>query len=304
MTRRDRIALTVVVAVAALAAYWFLLLAPKRDEAAAVQGQLTQQQQRLQTAQSDLSASQAARASYAANYTAVAQLGKAVPADDDVPSLVYQLDSTAGSSSVNFQSIKLDSSGTPTPLPAPASPPAAGSSGSAASSGSSSAGGSATSGGAATSSGSTTAAGSSPTSSSSAPTTTAAAPTQAATASLPPGAVVGPAGLATMPFTFSFDGNFSHLSDFFGRLERFISADRRGVAATGRLLTINGVSLTFGSTGYPHLTASVSATAYLLPASEGLLNGASPGGPTQGGGQPVSSSGGTPSTAPATVTAP
>lgn len=274
MTRRDRVALTVVAVAVALAAYWFLLFAPKREEAARLQGQVAQQRQRLQTAEANLAASQAARSSYAANYTAVARLGKAVPADDDVPSLVYQLDSSANASTVDFQSIKLEG-GSPGSTPAPAAPipPPSGSSS-----------------GASTASTPTSATPGAP-----------AAPTQAATAALPPGAVVGPAGLATMPFTFAFNGSFRQLSDFFGRVQRYIDADARRVTATGRLLTLNSISLTFSGRGYPHLKANVSATAYLLPASEGLLNGASPTAPPQGAAQPASSPGSASPTTPATV---
>jgi len=129
-----------------------------------------------------------------------------------------------------------------------------------------------------------------------------AAPTQAATAALPPGAVVGPAGIATMPLDFTFDGSFSRLSDFFGRLDGFIQARPAGVDARGRLLTINAFAMEFGSKGYPQLKATVNATAYLLPASEGLLAGASPAAPAQGGAQPVANPAPANPTAPATVT--
>lgn len=270
MTGRDRIALFVVVSVVSVVAFWFLALAPKRKEAAALGVQVTEQQQRLATAQSSLAASEAARSSYAANYTTVARLGKAVPADDDIPSLVYQLDRAANGVGVNFQVIKLTggvSGGAPAPAPAAPAPPASGGSGAQPAS-----------------------------------TTTPAAPTQAATAALPPGAVVGPAGIATMPLEFTFDGSFPQLSNYFGRLEAFIRARSNGVDARGRLLTINAIGLEFGSKGYPHLKATVNATAYLLPASEGLLAGASPSAPAQSGAQPVANTAPANPTAPATVT--
>ena len=89
MTQRDRIVIGVVALVVAVAGYWMLALKPKRDQAAKLGKQLDQAHQRLDQAQSDLRAGQAARAGYAANYAAVARLGKAVPSDDDVPSLVY-----------------------------------------------------------------------------------------------------------------------------------------------------------------------------------------------------------------------
>lgn len=237
MTQRDRIALTVVIVAALLAGFWFLLMAPQRDKASKLGTQLTQQRQRLATARSDEAASRAAHAQYARNYASVAQLGKAVPADDQVPSLVYQLSSTAASAGVQFQSIKLQSAGSGAAAPPTASP---------------------------------------------------ASPTQAATASLPPGAVVGPAGFPTMPFSFTFEGSFFRLSDFFARVEGLIQSRKRGLSVRGRLLTIDGLALTAGPQGFPTMKASVAATAYLLPAEQGLTNGATPTAPPASGAQPVS----------------
>src|SRR4029453_5945066 len=76
-----------------------------------------------------------------------------------------------------------------------------------------------------------------------------AAPTQAATAALPPGAVVGPAGLSTMPFSFSFEGSFFLLADFFTRIDRYIKPRRSSVDVRGRLLLINGISLNAAGSG-------------------------------------------------------
>jgi hypothetical protein len=99
-------------------------------------------------------------------------------------------------------------------------------------------------------------------------------------AQLPPGASVGPAGFPTMPFTFTFQGNFFHLSSFFARLQRFVTATARGIQVRGRLMTLNAISLGPGAGGFPRIVATISATTYLLPAGQGLTAGATPAGPS------------------------
>ena len=90
---------------------------------------------------------------------------------------------------------------------------------------------------------------------------------------------MGPAGFPVEPFTFTFRGDFFHLSDFFGRLERFVVATNKQVSVSGRLMTLNAISLGPGPQGFPQITASIAATTYLVPAAQGLLNGATPAGP-------------------------
>jgi hypothetical protein len=292
VTTRDRIALTVVIAAVLVGGFWFLVLGPQRSKASKLGSQLNKEQQRLTSAQSDVAQSRAARAEYSRNYATVARLGKAVPTSDDVPSLVYQLSSTAQATGVDFRTIKLqNASSGAAAAPASATPapsPGKGSTSSAPASGSSGASGSTPAAG---SNGSTPAAGSS----GSAP----ASATQAATATLPPGAVVGPAGFPTMPFSFTFEGSFFKLSTFFSRLESQIQSSRGRLSVRGRLLTIDGLSLTASGQGFPHMKAAVAATAYLLPADEGLTNGATPSTPPAGSSQPVKSTTTTGATPPA-----
>lgn len=128
MTRRDGIVVAVIVALALVAGYWLLLLAPKRQEAAALGTQLSQETQRLQTAQTAIASGLAARRSYGSNYAAVAQLGEAVPSDDNVPSLVYQLDAAARAAHVDFRAVKLaqGAGGAATSAPKPSTSPSPG----------------------------------------------------------------------------------------------------------------------------------------------------------------------------------
>jgi hypothetical protein len=303
VTARDKIIIGVVAGFVAIAAYWLLLLSPERKKADDLNKQVAAQHQTLQQAEADATASQAARASYAADYATVARLGKAVPIDDDVPSLVYELQSASSHAGVDFRAIRVAAGGAagaaPTPTPAPSTPPAGGSGGSAGGSKSTppASGGKGTTtapttgqpaakGAPATGAGSSGAASSGSTASgaskggASAPAASAPA-TQAAAAGLPPGATVGPAGLVTMPFTFTFEGDFFHLSDFFRKLERFIQSSPSRLQVNGRLLTVDGISLSASQGGFRHVKADVVATAYLLPDAQGLMGGATPTGPAQ-----------------------
>lgn len=107
MTGRDRIVLIVVGVFATLAAFWFLAISPKRQDAGDLNTQIGAAQTRLQTAQASASVAEAAKVKYSSDYATVARLGKAVPVDDDMPSLVYQLEQTAKANKIDFRSIKL-----------------------------------------------------------------------------------------------------------------------------------------------------------------------------------------------------
>jgi Tfp pilus assembly protein PilO len=104
MSQRDRTIITVVVAAAILGAFYFLALAPKRSESADLQ--------------TKIEAAQAAKSQYATNYATVTSLGKAVPAEDDVASLIVQVSSTAQRSDVNFRALRVSSNGAAAPASA------------------------------------------------------------------------------------------------------------------------------------------------------------------------------------------
>jgi hypothetical protein len=245
VTARDRRVIVVVVCLVAIVGSWLMVIQPKRGQASRLGGQVNAAQSKLDSDRSALAADQAARSSFASSYATLVKLGAAVPADDNVPSLIYQLQAAANSSKVDFRDLTLVPGGSSTPAPA-----------------------------------------------------TPASATQAATVALPPGASVGPAGFPVEPFTFTFDGNFFHLANFLGRVERFVVASNKGVAVSGRLMTLNAISLGAGPKGFPQITASISANTYLIPAAQGLSAGATPAGP--GSGTPVaatSPSSSTPATA-------
>ncbi len=253
MTARDRKVIGIVVSLVAIVAVWLLVIQPKRDQASKLGNQIASAQSQLDQARQQVAAGLAAKSEFAADYATIARLGEAVPADDNVPSLIVQLQHAANVTGVDFRSLVLNPASGPTSAPA-----------------------------------------------------TSASAGQSATATLPPGATVGPAGFPIEPFTFTFNGNFFHLSSFFNKLQRFVVVTNKGLAVSGRLMSLNAVSLGPSAAGFPNISATISATTYLVPASEGLLNGATQVGPAASS-NPVStasSSASTGSTAPpaATVT--
>src|SRR6516165_8572533 len=100
------------------------------------------------------------------------------------------------------------------------------------------------------------------------------------------GGASGAAGLNQMPFTFVFNGTFPSLYKLFQQLNGFTVRTTSGqLKISGRLLTIQGVKLApaigVGSarTANGQLSGTITATAYVLPASQGLTGGASPNAP-------------------------
>jgi hypothetical protein len=240
MTQRDRTLIGVVLAALLVAAAWFLVLAPQRKEASRLSDDVAAERQALTTAQADVAAGLAARRNYDHSYTTVARLGAAVPEDDNVASLLLQVERAADASHIDFRELRADQASGAAAAPPPVDPAAA---------------------------------------------------TQATTATLPPGAAVGEAGFPTMPFSFTFTGDFFRMSDFIGRLERFLVVRNRRMLVRGRFMTIDGIALSASPDGFPRIQANVTATTYLLPASQGLTDGATAAAPAASAG----SDGSTPS---------
>lgn len=250
MSVRDRTILAVIGLVAAVLAPWILVIQPKRDQAAKLQRQINAEQSQLNGVRAQLAQGTAAKAAFATSYATLVRLGEAVPTDDNTPSLIYELQSAAHGSKVNFLGLTFNAGAGGSSAPPPSS------------------------------------------SSSS---------SQVSTATLPPGAVIGPAGFPIEPFTFTFQGSFFNLGSFVGRLQKFVTANNQNVSVSGRLMTLNAITLGPGAAGFPQIQATISANTYLLPSSQGLLNGATPAGPSSSSTQTVSNKGSSSSAAPAAV---
>ena len=116
------------------------------------------------------------------------------------------------------------------------------------------------------------------------------------------------------PFSFIFTGSFVDLYKLIDQLERFTDQTAAGtLRVNGRLLTIDGIQLANGQAGSaaagagakggsePPLSVTVTATAYVLPAGQTSLSGASPAGPAAL--TPASSTTGSSPTSPAVIKA-
>jgi Tfp pilus assembly protein PilO len=308
LSDRDKKILIFLVPLVVIGAYWFLLLAPKREEATTASAALTAQQDRLEAARMVSTAADSAQNGFETSYATVVRLGKAIPATVDMPSLLVQLESAAAGTGIRFNSI---AAGERTAAAVEAPEPAEG--GEAGTTPASDAGGAPAH----------TAPGSAVESANETQQTAnadAAAAEQAdvdTTTSTPAsdggglpvgggaatpgaadsGAAAAPAGLETVPLTLSFEGNFFNLADFFHRVKRFVRVVNDDVLVSGRLLTIESVNWTSNAEIFPRLQAEVAATIYLSPLAQGVTAGATPGGPAP------SSPAGTPTT-PAESTSP
>ncbi|HEV2943767.1 MAG TPA: type II secretion system protein GspM [Solirubrobacteraceae bacterium] len=102
------------------------------------------------------------------------------------------------------------------------------------------------------------------------------------------------AGFTQMPFTFVFNGSFLDLYHLFQQLNHYtLRTASGGLEVSGRLLTIQSLKLApdtvaaqgtgkAGGKSAEQLTGTITAAAYVLPASQGLTGGATPASPVGG----------------------
>ena len=211
MTRRDRYILIVVVIVGSLGAYWLMALSPKRQEAAQLDKDIVAAQQQLDQSKQEKVTFAQAQLAFPRMYASLGRLGKAVPTDEDVPSLLVQLNHAAAQAKVDFRSVtlKLDEAAQ-APAPAPPPPvegeatPAAGATGA---SGASGATGATESGGTAT---------------------------------------VAPPEFKKVPFEYKFEGGFYALETLIRNINELVAQRNQELAVSGRLITIEGFAMKRG----------------------------------------------------------
>lgn len=111
-------------------------------------------------------------------------------------------------------------------------------------------------------------------------------PTEASASLLPLGATLGPAGLAVMPYTLSFEGTFFQIADFIESLDAMVKTSNEEVTVDGRLITVDSFTLSggeeeAGAGPTSTLTASFNVTTYLTPPEQGVTAGATPATPAE-----------------------
>jgi Tfp pilus assembly protein PilO len=258
-------AIVAILLVAALAiAFWMLLLGPKREEVGKLDKQVESLSVALAEAQSHAAEAVEAKRKFPADYRQLVVLGQAVPAGDETSSLIVELDKVAEGTKIGFESIRLTSSGgeaEATEAP-PAAPPAEAPA---------------------------------PESSGAVPAASTVPPTELSASLMPLGATIGPAGLAVMPYDLTFKGNFFEVADFIKEIDSLVHTGDSQVSVDGRLITIDGFSLspetTEGEETTLTLNASFSVTTFVVPPGEGVTAGASPTAPAPETPAPASESG-------------
>ena len=80
-----------------------------------------------------------------------------------------------------------------------------------------------------------------------------------------PGATTGPDGLAALPFTFEFRGEYFDLRDILATVRRSVRVRGGKVKVDGRLLTIDGLTFTRDDPTSTRTKAVLNATAYIAP---------------------------------------
>lgn len=284
LSDRDRKLLIALIPVLLLGAFWFLLLSPKRQEATTAADELAAQEERLDAARATVAAASNANTGFKTDYATIVRLGKAIPANVDMPSLLVQLERAAEGTGIRFTSV---STGTRQSLPvAPAESDGSQSDASEGSTPASDAGGQpaqSAPGGAAESA------------NEAAETSQKQTDTQTSVTAKEGGLPVGggagaagattatgaaaPAGLETVPLELQFVGDFFGLADFFHDVKRFVRLANQDVAVGGRLITIEGFRWTSDPEIFPRLQVEMTATIYLSPKAQGTTAGATPFGP-------------------------
>jgi Pilus assembly protein, PilO len=260
MKSANRVIVAMLVAVALTIGFWVLALGPKRQQASDLGTQVEKLKASLAQHEQEAANAAAARKGFSADYQQLVVLGKAVPGDDDTASLLVQVNQVANRAGVEFRDIELSAAaGTTAPAPAP-TPAPSGSPGGAV------------------------------------PASAPVSPTEAAASTLPLGATIGAAGLGVMPYTLTFDGSFFHVADFIKGIDSLVDTANARIAVDGRLVTVDGFSLTSDpSKGFPALQATFAVTTYLTPPTQGVTAGATPASPAPATATPVSTTtGGTP----------
>jgi Tfp pilus assembly protein PilO len=305
ITARDRKIILILLPLVVLAGYWFMVLAPKRAQSDKVAQELSKAQGARDTAEQQVAQLNTAKASFASDYATVIRLGKAVPTTVDMPSLLVQLDRAARGTGIAINDLKpgtvADASGSSAGAATAPSASAPGGGNNPAAPGAPAAqsfpGKQAQKAGTGVTQANNT---------NQAQANKANAPADPTAG--PGTATAAPPGLQSVPLTFTMDGSFFSLADFFHRMKRFVRVVNDQIVVRGRLLTIESFDFkkSEASAGGSSkvLRANVTATIYLSPPSQGATAGASASGPAAapaaGTSTPPAS---TPSTTPATPTA-
>ncbi len=126
MTSSNRAIVAGLTLAAIAIAFWMLLLSPKREEAKELDAQVTQLESSLAQHQAEVAEGEAAKNDFATQYQRLVVTGKAVPGDDDIASLLVQVNRIADGAGGTFSNIQLTAGGAEGEAEATAAAPAGG----------------------------------------------------------------------------------------------------------------------------------------------------------------------------------
>jgi hypothetical protein len=263
MSSSVRTIVAAVLVAAAAIAFWTLALSPARKEDDKLNSQVETLQSSVDAAHGELARATAAKHSFPTAYHQLVEMGQAVPATDETPSLLVELETLADQSGVKFESILLEASGEEVAATVPeiTAAPEVGSS-------------------------------------TAVPASEVIPATEVEAALLPLGSSIGTAGLAVMPYSLTFNGTFFGIAKFIGKVDGLVESGKAdAMTINGRLVTIGGFSLSTdageeegeasGAGGSAKLTATFSVTTYLTPPGQGITAGASPSSPAEASSETV-----------------
>jgi Tfp pilus assembly protein PilO len=268
MKSSNRLIISILGIAAIAIAFWMLALSPKREEADKLTAQAGELQVAVTEAQAKVTEAAAAKHEFPDDYRQLVVLGQAAPAGEETASLLVELGQIAKDSGVEFESMVLNGEGEATvePVsPAPATP----------------------------------ATGTSP---SGVPASATVPATEAEASLMPLGSSIGPAGLAVMPYSLTFTGNFFDIADFIKGVDSLVGTAASDVAVDGRLVTVDGFALNSGEGGFPRLSATFAVTTYVTPPNQGVTAGATPTAPAASVATPAAVTTSPESSAPASET--
>src|SRR3954451_4889275 len=102
---RDRRIIMIIVPIVLLIAYYFLILAPKRDDLKTARAEQQSAEAARDQAVAQAAQLERARQTFAEDYAAVVRLGKAIPDTIDSPSLLIQLDRASHGTHIDFDNV-------------------------------------------------------------------------------------------------------------------------------------------------------------------------------------------------------
>lgn len=252
MKSTDRMILISLAGIGLLAAFWLMVVSPKREELSELSATAGELRASVSALDAEAAAGQAAREQFPKHYSRMVVLGKAVPSAHEEADLIVGLDRIGEAADVSFRTIELNdgllSAAPPQPVTAETQ-----------------------------------------TDDNQQAATTAAAtatPTEAVASTLPLGASIGPAGLGVMGWNVQFVGDFFDINSVLAAIDRSVRFEGAQSRARGRLVTVDGFSLSRAdSDQVPDLVANLAIRSYLTPENEGIVLGATAAGPA---GVPVS----------------